>query len=201
MSKQALKQWHLDLVTPSRYKKKMKLNILRIGTVESEVISGIFKGLGKAFPNTDRRVLESVMPVPEDAFNPWRRQHNSSQVLAMISEYYGNSGVDVILGVTSVDLYASNLNFVFGEAQCPGEIALISLFRLRPEFYGLLPNRNLFCQRAVKEAVHEVGHTFGLSHCQDPLCVMFFSNSIIDTDAKDSAFCRRCSGLLAYMRG
>jgi archaemetzincin len=116
--------------------------------------------------------------------------------LARIQDYVEKSVADKVLGVTEVDLYVPRLNFVFGEAQCPGRTAVISLFRLKPEFYGQHPNRNLFVERSVKEAVHEVGHTLGLGHCHNPACIMFFSNSILDTDRKKLAFCERCYPLI-----
>jgi len=28
--------------------------------------------------------------------------------------------------------------------------------------------------------IGELGHTFGLGHCENPRCVMFFSNSLMD---------------------
>ena len=70
---------------------------------------------------------------------------------------------------------------------------MISLARLRPEFYGSPPDDTLFLQRAVKEAVHELGHTYGLGHCRDPRCVMFFSNTLHDTDVKGPGFCAACT--------
>jgi archaemetzincin len=82
-----------------------------------------------------------------------------------------------------------DLNFVFGEAYKGRRIAAIYLPRLRQEFYGLESNELVFHERIVKEAIHELGHTFGLFHCNNKLCVMHFSNSLYDTDIKEKRFC------------
>jgi archaemetzincin len=105
-----------------------------------------------------------------------------------------------ILGITSVDLYVPSLNFVFGEAKLGGPSAVISTHRLYPQFYGQAPNEELFLKRVEIEAVHELGHTFGLRHCPDQDCVMHFSNGIVDTDRKGSEFCGRCAGLVAAVQ-
>ena len=101
-------------------------------------------------------------------------------------------GDEVILGVTGVDLAAPGLNFVFGLADPRNRTAVISLARLYPEFYGQPRDPRLFTARAVTEAVHELGHLMGLGHCPDQACVMFFSNSLADTDMKGPGVCRLC---------
>lgn len=90
-----------------------------------------------------------------------------------------------VLAVTEVDLYAPGLNFVFGMA--PGRAAVVSVHRLRPG-----ADEPLLQQRLFKEAVHEVGHSFGLGHCIDRHCVMSFSNSLAEADRKSSDFCHAC---------
>jgi archaemetzincin len=130
------------------------------------------------------------IPVPRSAYAPHRRQYLAEAFLPLLLPY-GRAGGDsvLVLGVTEVDLYVPELNFVFGLA-APG--AIISLARLNPEFYGLPPDPRLLQERSLKEAVHELGHLLGLGHCPHPSCVMFFSNQLSDTDRKGSGFCPTC---------
>jgi archaemetzincin len=95
------------------------------------------------------------------------------------------------------DAYSENLNFVFGEASSlGGQVAAIYLARLRPEFYNHISDQQIFNDRIVKEAIHELGHTFGLIHCNNKKCVMHFSNSLYDTDFKNKSFCENCKNKL-----
>jgi len=176
----------------------MKLTVLRVGNVDAEAVQHVLLGLSQAFPEVACTLSEGGMPIPKEAYNQARRQYHSTRILTNMINFVKKSDVDIVLGVTALDLYVHGLNFVFGEAHFPGKVALISLFRLNPEFYGQPADKQLFYERAVKEAVHEVGHTLGLAHCTNSSCVMFFSNSILDTDRKKSAFCEKCS---TFVRG
>jgi archaemetzincin len=135
------------------------------------------------------------------AFEPERGQYFSGRILKEIlhSEGLSSATADAIkvLGIVDVDLCTPILSFVFGEAQLGGKAAVISLCRLRQEFSGLPSNPQLLLQRAKKEALHELGHTFGLIHCRNPRCVMYFSNSVRNIDMKTANFCHNCSMLLA----
>ena len=123
------------------------------------------------------------------AYNPQRKQYFSSKLLASLEK---PEGAERVVGVTEVDLYVPRLNFVFGEADARSGTAIVSLCRLRQEYYGLAPDESLFLERATKEVVHELGHTFGLGHCHNNKCVMHFSNSLADTDLKEANFCTGC---------
>ena len=79
-------------------------------------------------------------------------------------------------------------------------MAIVSLYRLRQERYGLPQDKGLFGDRAIKEAVHELGHTYYLSHCGDIKCVMHFSNSLADTDIKEAGLCQKCQQRLKERR-
>ena len=49
---------------------------------------------------------------------------------------------------------------------------------------------------ALKEMIHELGRVYGLDHCSYPKCIMYFSNSISDTDRKTAEFCDICKNTL-----
>jgi len=125
------------------------------------------------------------------AYNPKREQYLAPGLLASLRRFSKEPN-DRCLGIVDVDLYSPGLNFVFGEADIGSGVAIVSLYRLRPERYGLPHDEVLFQDRAVKEAVHELGHTYYLRHCADVKCVMHFSNSLDDTDIKGASLCQKC---------
>lgn len=133
--------------------------------------------------------IDSSIPIDTSAYNKERDQYFSPILFKLLRR---KNPDEIILGVVDVDFYVEGLNFIFGQASSAEEKAIISLTRLRQEYYGLKPNQELFKKRVLTEAVHELGHVFGLNHCSNPKCVMFFSNSIKDTDIKGYEFCKSC---------
>jgi len=132
------------------------------------------------------------------ARDPIRKQYNSTAILQAMQPFVEPGAR--LLAVTSLDLYVPVLTFVFGEAQLSGACAVVSLHRLREEFYGLPARDDLMRERLVKEAVHELGHTFGLRHCDDWRCVMTSSHGVERLDVKGAGLCILCSRAVAAVR-
>jgi archaemetzincin len=171
---------------------EMSIRLVAVGEVDQKVMEFLKNDLNKVF---DRQVMIGKgMPQPDYAFNKKRNQYLSTAILKAILEQKEYTPYEKVLGIVDHDLYVPELNFVFGEAS--QKAAVISITRLRQEFYHLPQDQSLFHKRGLTEAVHELGHTHGLGHCRNPRCVMFFSNTLMDTDRKGSEFCPECKSKL-----
>jgi len=145
-------------------------------------------------------VREIELPPVEFAYDAVRRQYRSVAVLEMLARTCP-ADARKLVGVTGSDLFVPVLTFVFGQAQLDGPVAVVSLARLRQEFYGLPEDREVFLERAVKEALHETGHTFGLVHCADTDCAMSLATNVRHIDRKRAGFCPGCEGLARRRSG
>jgi archaemetzincin len=159
---------------------------------DSDILNLLVESISKEFVNS-KVTINPLLKFDIHNFIPKQRnQLRSSDFLLWILEKLKPSKELKILVICDLDAYSGDLNFVFGEAYKGGRVAAIYLPRLRQEFYGLEPNKLVFHERIVKEAIHELGHTFSLFHCNNKLCVMHFSNSLHDTDIKGKSFCSIC---------
>ncbi|MFQ5552306.1 MAG: archaemetzincin family Zn-dependent metalloprotease [Thermoplasmata archaeon] len=157
----------------------MQVSVLPAGEVEANVLAALDADLRRA------GVGVTTLPsseVPSMAHNPKRDQYHAPDMLEMARWSHGEH----VLVVTEVDLYVDPLNFVFGQADVGGQAAVISLHRLSSDDSGV------FRLRALKEALHELGHNVGLDHCAEATCVMHFSNELADTDRKGPNLCPDC---------
>jgi archaemetzincin len=162
--------------------------LVPIGAVDPGAIDAVRAGLTAAYrvPCT----LAPFSPDPSRTRHPERRQYHSTELLAALASLPISGRV---LGVTAIDLYIPILTFVFGEAELGGRCAVISSHRMAEAFYGLPANAGLARARLVKCAVHEIGHTHGLVHCDDYECVMAAAHAVEWLDLKREQLCERCA--------
>jgi len=132
------------------------------------------------------------MAIPDASFDLIRNQCYSTKILKEIIKEIP-CDAEKILAVIDKDIFIPILTFVFGEAQLDGIAAIVSLTRLRQEYYHLRPDTNVLYERLHKESLHELGHTFGLVHCSSIDCAMYLSNTVRDIDRKGKVFCNDCT--------
>lgn len=138
--------------------------------------------------------------VPLTGWNAERQQYLGEVLLDQVRQARPPRALRV-LGLTEVDLYADDMNFIFGQAEVGGRAALVSLYRLRRDERGRRAAPEVVLRRAIIECVHELGHTFGLRHCPLASCVMHFSETVGESDVKGTAFCPIHSRRLAEALG
>jgi archaemetzincin len=129
-------------------------------------------------------------------YNPNRRQYDGDRLLRHIP-LCTSSHYTKLVGLFRVDLYIPILTYIFGQAILGKSEAIASVFRLRNELYGMKQDEELLLTRTVKEVIHELGHTFGLIHCQNQACVMRSSTYVEEIDLKSSSLCAVCREKLA----
>jgi archaemetzincin len=172
------------------------LYVAVMGDIGTDVTAAVEAALAAHFGRAVRRI---ELPDPQFAFDARRGQCGSVPVLQALVEACP-PGAWRILGITARDLFIPMLTFVFGQAQLAGNAAVISLARLRQEFYGMPADPALLVARARKEALHEVGHTLGLVHCAQPGCAMALATNIGQLDRKGADFCGRCRAAIERRR-
>jgi archaemetzincin len=168
------------------------IGMIALGAIDPPLLTAIAEHVGRTFRHPVT-ICEQA-PEPAFAYDERRGQYSSVLVLRSLLDRVQPATVR-LLGVTAKDLFIPMLSFVLGQAQLNGRVAVISLARLQQQFYGFPPDPEVLRARAVKEAVHEIGHTFGLTHCSDIRCPMSLSNNVQHVDTKGPVLCPTCAAV------
>ena len=171
----------------------MQIYIIPLDYADIELLEKLSLNLSQQF-----RMSVEILEKEIDLQGGWsyeRDQLHSSWVLTQLKQIVPDTH-SKILGITKTDLYIPILTYLFGEAELTGQTAVVSSFRFHNRLYGLPPDNNLMNNRIIKEAVHELGHTFGLHHCVKFDCVMHASSYIEEFDFKSKNFCTDCQQIL-----
>ena len=168
----------------------IRIKVVPLGNVPDSILDRVKNALNSTF----KMFVEIQRPerLPKYAYNPIRNQYRSDLLLDFLAKHFKGR----VLGITNEDLYVEGLNFVFGQAQLNGRVAIVSFARLDPTFFHQPEDQELLEKRVEKEVIHEIGHVLGLRHCETKGCVMNFSNTVFDVDKKTKFFCKNCRAKL-----
>jgi predicted Zn-dependent protease len=174
-----------------------RIRIVPINAVDASFLDRLSLCLEERFLAQAR--VERSLAVPRGSLNSTRQQLFLSTLTSKVLRAHPEDD-GVLLAITEYDLYKTSHRFIFGDADEAQGVAAVSLHRLRSEFYGEESDPNVLFQRALKESVHELGHAFGLKHCYNVRCAMYYSNSIFETDNKLPHFCEVCDRRIGRAR-
>lgn len=170
-----------------------ELNLVCLNFDESYLISQIESNLCEILP-TKIQIMDGKYNLNE-FFHKERQQYDAGRI---IEAYKSENKMNKTILLASVDLYIPIFTFVFGLAKLNGGTGIVSVHRLKNEYYGLPSDKDLLISRLVKEIVHEFGHLLNLRHCLNYWCVMASSNTADDLDTKGDRFCSVCRDDLEY---
>lgn len=156
--------------------------------------------LARRLSETFGFLVSSVTPTLNwgKAWMDSRHQYDSTELLKELERVCPVDRAKIV-AVTDIDLCNPVLDFVFGEAQVDGAVAIVSTHRLRSSFYGMPEDLDAFHERLTKIAVHELGHLLGIRHCEYPACVMCPAKSVEELDPRNAWFCPLCRWRLRTM--
>jgi len=136
-----------------------------------------------------------VQPLPALAFEKERGRYRADRLLLYL-EQCGQGRYEKIMGVTASDIATTTRGQkswgVMGLARLHAAPAVISSFRVQKQVRSVEHYR----QRMLTLARHELGHTWGLSHCSSPFCLMRDAEGKMNLD-KAGFFCKACTGLVS----
>jgi len=175
---------------------KSRIVVVPIGEVDYIMVHKLAEEAGRTF-NRSAEIFKG-MKMPREAHNVIRNQYYVTVILAKMERIKANSR-EKILGVCEEDLYLPDEKNIIGHADMISGTAIVSLYEIRQEFYGLPEDDKKIYPRLFKEAVHQTGHLFNLSDCRNPRCVNYYSQMMLDIDNKGEKFCDICQRQLTSL--
>lgn len=178
-----------------------KIIFQKIGNVEDEILQDLKEQVERVFKPffLPVKIADSSLSLLNSEYNREKRYYDALMLLDRIYTLAKKHGYFRTLGIINKDIFSKNRNdIVFGIARLPkaqkykeNGVALISLTQLKKKSFEKSKIKDTFLMRVSKEAIHELGHTFDLHHCNNE-CIMQFSDNITKSDRKPSTFCESC---------
>lgn len=176
---------------------KKTIHLLKIGDIDPGILIILKKNLKWFFKKYKIKVdvLHDQFPLLDSEKSIIEKNYDVIEIKNRLITQFESRDYYRILGIMDADIHSRISTKIFGIAEPnnkPFASAIISVFRLKEDgIYRRPKNIALFEHRVFKEAIHELGHTFGLDHCENH-CVMLKSLKIEDVDRKPHSFCTMC---------
>ena len=169
--------------------KRSKIVVVPLGDVDFMLVNRLATNIGPIFGRSVD-ILKG-MKVPEEAYNVIRNQHYASIILAKLERVKANPR-ELIMGIAEEDIYLPDESHILGHSDPILGTAVVSLFNIRQEFYGLPEDDSKVYDRLFKQSVHQMAHLLSMTSCRNPKCVNFYSQDMFDIDSKGEKFCDVC---------
>lgn len=165
------------------------ITLISFGYFDQELLETVVPDISLEFSFPVRTKIGNLDLI--EFYDPARRQYNGNSLLKRIDVEFATD-YSKTLGLFNIDLFIPILTYIFGQAFLSGRIGIASIFRLNNERYGIKTDDKIVLHRFRKEAIHELGHMFGLIHCSNPVCAMRSSTYVEDIDQKSHRLCPKC---------
>ncbi|MHB1456856.1 MAG: hypothetical protein ACYC0V_08090 [Armatimonadota bacterium] len=175
----------------------ISLEFIPAGDIDLETVERIASETAQSYGMT-YKIFER-MNLPQDAYIDEKGQYDISLILAGLRKSPSAPNTKRIM-ITDADVTTTGYNFLFGLADLGGTASVMSTHRLMPKLAKSGDRNVVFFDHCVKIAIHELGHTFGFTHCENNTCVMCFSNSSLELDFTDREFCAECMTRIRHSR-
>lgn len=168
---------------------KAKIVLVPLGEIDFLLVNRLATNIGPVF---DRSVdILKGMKVPEESYNVIRGQNYASVISNKLERVKANQR-EFIVGLLEEDIYLPDEAYIIGQSDTVSRTAVISLYRIRHEFYGLPENEKKIFSRLFKQTIFHISPLFELSSCRNPRCINYFSQKMFDIDSKGEKFCGIC---------
>lgn len=161
------------------------IQIQPFSDIKNQQVEEIAKEIKKIYPHVN---ILSPIDFPQNAYYKPRNRYRADSIIQFLNAT--TKGNLVTIGLTTKDISVtkgSNPDFgVMGLGYRPGKACVASSFRLNPK------NSN---SQFYKIAIHEIGHTQGLSHCPEKTCFMRDAEGGNPTE-EEKDFCIKCKNYL-----
>ena len=166
-----------------------KIILLMLSDIDLRYSNVLCRNLEKTF-NRNVKIINKIGSL-EYAYDPARKQYKSPLLLSYLRRIRKGRG-DKIITIVDVDLYSPGYDFVYGEADINAGVATLSINRLITKEPSIPKNSNIYLERIIREATHEIGHLYGLGHCAEKTCVMRTCTCLPEVDAARGGLCVSC---------